>query len=112
METMKKYWILILALTMMIIGLLIHFKQGNLLSSGDYCMNYFAAGDFAVGIFAAGKFSIGIFSVGIFSIGIFSIGIFNIGLLTIGIFAFGWKKKLPSLFKPLIPAEAEDNLPK
>ncbi|HEC42200.1 MAG TPA: hypothetical protein ENI20_05155 [Bacteroides sp.] len=89
---MKKTWILITAIVLMIIGLILNFSVGSQFSAGDFTFNYFAAGDFAFGVFAAGKFACGIFSAGIFSIGIFSIGIFNIGLYTIGFFLLGWKK--------------------
>jgi hypothetical protein len=92
---MKKTWILLTAIALIVVGLILQFTVGNQFSAGDFICNYFAAGDFACGVFAAGKFSMGIFSIGIFSIGIFSISIFNIGLYTIGIFALGWKKRLP-----------------
>ena len=89
---MKKTWILLTAIVLIVVGLILNFTIGNQFSSGDFCLNYFAAGDFACGVFAAGKFSCGIFSIGIFSIGVFSLGIFNIGLYVIGFFLVGWKK--------------------
>jgi hypothetical protein len=89
---MKKTWILLTAIVLVIVGLILNFTVGNQFSSGDFCLNYFAAGDFACGVFAAGKFSCGIFSIGIFSIGVFSLGIFNIGLYVIGFFLIGLKK--------------------
>ncbi len=92
---MKKYWILLTAVALFIIGLILNSIFGHLYSAGTYSCNYFAAGDYSMGVFAAGRFSIGIFSAGIFSIGIFSIGIFNIGLYAIGIFLLAWKKKYP-----------------
>lgn len=98
MKQKKNYWIAALALLLLVVGLVLQFTTGGQLSSGEYCMNYFAAGDYAVGVFAAGKFAVGIFTVGIFSIGIFSIGIFNIGIITVGIFVVGWRKRLPALF--------------
>lgn len=94
---MKKYWILLSAATLLLVGILLHLQFGNMFSADTYCLNYFAAGDFAIGVFAAGKFSIGIFSAGIFSMGIFSIGIFNIGLYSIGIFMYAWRKKYPKI---------------
>jgi len=94
---MKKNWILLTAAILLVAGILLHLKFGNLMSADSYCINYFAAGDFAIGIFAAGKFSIGIFSAGIFSLGIFSIGIFNVALYAVGIFLFAWKKKYPKM---------------
>ncbi|MDY0202057.1 MAG: hypothetical protein WC951_07550 [Bacteroidales bacterium] len=94
---MKKYWILITTVILLLVGILLHLQFGNLFSAGTYCINYFAAGDFAIGVFAAGKFAVGIFSAGIFSFGIFSIGIFNIGLYAIGIFMFAWRKKYPKV---------------
>jgi len=95
---MRKYWILLTAVALMIIGVVLHAIFGNLFSTGAYSFNYFASGDYAMGVFAAGKFSIGIFSIGIFSIGIFSIGIFNVGLYALGLFVFAWRKRLPKLF--------------
>jgi hypothetical protein len=91
----KRVWIILVAFVLLVIGIVLQFTNGNMLSAGDYSMNYFAAGDFACGVFAAGKFSVGIFSVGIFSLGIFSLGIFNIGLYAIGLFVLAWKKRLP-----------------
>ena len=91
----KNYWILITAAVLLLIGLILHFTQQSMFSSGDYVCNYFAAGKFALGVFAAGNFSIGIFSVGIFSIGIFSLSIFNIAIYGIGFFIIAWKKRLP-----------------
>jgi len=90
---MKKYWILLLAVVLIAVGIVLNFTNGDALSAGDFACNYFAAGNFACGIFAAGQFSIGIFSIGLFSIGIFSISIFNMGLYAIGIFIIGWKKR-------------------
>lgn len=94
---MKKYWILLTAATLILVGIIVNATIGNLLSVGNFSFNYFAAGDFAIGVFAAGKFSIGIFSAGIFSVGIFSMGIFNIGLYAIGIFMYAWKKRYPKI---------------
>ncbi len=96
---MKKYWILLTATLLIIVGIVLHVQLGNMFSAGTYSCNYFAAGDFAIGVFAAGKFSIGIFSAGIFSLGIFSIGIFNIGLYAIGFFLLAWKKRYAKLLK-------------
>lgn len=93
---MKKYWILIVAVVLLVVGLILNFSGYEAFSAGNYVIKFFAAGDFAIGVFAAGDFAIGIFSIGIFSIGIFSIGIFNIGLFSIGIFVYAWKKR--SLF--------------
>ncbi len=95
---MKKYWILITAIVLVIIGLLVNIFYSSSLSTGDFALNYFSAGRFSVGVFSVGIFSIGIFSAGIFSIGIFSIGIFNIGLYAIGIFILAYKKRLPKMF--------------
>ncbi len=111
---MKKYWIILTAAALILIGLLLNAIYGKLFSAGTFSCNYFAAGDFALGVFAAGKFSMGIFSIGIFSIGIFSIGIFNIGIYAIGFFLIAWKKKLPNCFvsgKQLKFADGE-NVPK
>lgn len=94
---MKKYWVFITAVVLLLAGVILNLKFGHLFSSGSYCQNYFAAGDFAIGVFAAGKFAVGVFSAGIFSLGIFSIGIFNVGLYAIGIFIFAWKKKHPKI---------------
>jgi hypothetical protein len=94
---MKKYWILLTAATLLVVGILLNVKFGHMFSAGTFCRNYFAAGDFAIGVFAAGKFAVGIFSAGIFSLGIFSIGIFNVGLYAIGIFIFAWKKRHPKI---------------
>lgn len=96
---MKKYWILLTAALLLIVGVVLHVQFGNMFSAGTYCRNYFAAGDYAIGVFAAGKFSIGIFSAGIFSIGIFSIGLFNIGLYAIGFFILAWKKRYAKFLK-------------
>ncbi len=95
---MKKHWILLTAVTLVITGVVLNAIYDNLFSAGNYSFNYFASGQYAMGVFAAGTFSIGIFSIGIFSIGIFSIGIFNIGLYAIGIFLYAWKKQLPKAF--------------
>lgn len=94
---MKKHWILLTAVILLLVGIALDLVFGNLHSAGTYCLNYFAAGDYAIGVFAAGKFAIGIFSAGIFSLGVFSIGIFNIGLYSIGIFMYAWKKKYPKI---------------
>jgi len=91
----KQVWITVSGITLLILGLILHFTKGNMFSSGDYSLNYFAAGDFACGVFAAGKFSVGIFSIGIFSLGIFSLGIFNVAIYAIGLFVFAYRKKLP-----------------
>ncbi|MEE4177367.1 MAG: hypothetical protein V2I46_07650 [Bacteroides sp.] len=94
---MKKYWILILALVLIIAGLFLNLYYGDMMSAGGFARNYFSAGNFSVGIFSAGIFSAGIFSVGIFSIGVFSLGIFNIGLYAVGLFLIGWRKKYMEL---------------
>jgi uncharacterized membrane protein len=96
---MKKLWILLIAVALLIIGALVVTLHGNQICIGNFNFNYFSSGNYAAGVFAAGEFSIGIFSAGIFSFGIFSIGIFNIGLYAIGIFVLAWKKKLPRLFR-------------
>jgi hypothetical protein len=105
---MKKHWILLTAVALIIVGIILNAIFGHLFCTGAYCRNYFAFGDYAMGFFAAGKFSIGIFSAGTFSIGIFSIGIFSIGIFSLGIFnialyAIGFfviarHKRLPKLF--------------
>ncbi len=95
---MKKYWILITTIVLMITGLLFNELYSPAFSAGDFATNYFSAGQFSFGIFSAGIFSVGIFSIGVFSIGIFSIGIFNIGLYAIGIFMLAHKKRFPELF--------------
>lgn len=95
---MKKYWILLAAFVMFVVGVLICILQGNDFHIGSYTLRYFSSGDFALGVFSAGIFSIGVFSIGIFSIGIFSIGIFNIGLFAIGLFLIAWRKRLPLSF--------------
>ena len=95
---MKKHWILLTAVVLLLIGALVVITQGNEISIGNLNFDYFSSGPYAMGIFAAGNFSIGIFSAGIFSVGIFSIGIFNVGLYALGIFVLAWKKKLPSFF--------------
>ncbi|HAM97117.1 MAG TPA: hypothetical protein DCQ26_00750 [Marinilabiliales bacterium] len=92
---MKKYWILTVAVVLVIVGLIVEHFYGNQCHSGEFARGYFAAGDFAIGVFAAGQFSIGIFSAGIFSVGIFSISIFNVGLYAVGFFVWGWKTKKP-----------------
>jgi len=104
---MKKVWIILIAVGLLIIGLVLNYTHTNVLSAGDFTFNYFAAGDFALGVFAAGKFSIGIFSVGIFSIGIFSISIFNIGIYSVGIFVIAYKKRLPKLLKQELTKEED-----
>lgn len=95
---MKKYWILLTAAILFLIGVLTCKLHGNDFHIGSFVIRYFSSGDYALGVFSAGKFSIGIFSIGIFSIGIFSIGIFNIGLYSIGLFVIAWRKRLPQLF--------------
>ena len=94
---MKKHWILITAIILILTGIGINFLTGDVTSAGQFSLDYFAIGNFAAGVFAVGNFSIGIFSMGIFSIGIFSLSIFNIGIYTIGFFVLGWHKKLPNL---------------
>lgn len=94
---MKKYWILITAIILIIIGLFLNSFYGNVYDIFGLHIKYFAAGDYAMGVFAAGRFSIGIFSAGIFSVGVFSIGIFNIGLYAIGFFLLAWKKQYPMI---------------
>ena len=95
---MKKHWILVTAVALVVLGAVVVATHGNQLSIGNFNFKYFSAGQYAMGVFAAGDFSIGIFSAGIFSIGIFSVGIFNIGLYALGFFVLGWRKKLPSFF--------------
>lgn len=90
---MKKYWVLITAVILLVVGFIINTQSGNVIHVGNFSCEYFSAGDYAFGVFAAGEFSVGIFSVGIFSVGIFSLGIFNVGLYAVGIFLFAWKKK-------------------
>ena len=91
---MKKYWILTIAITLIIFGIILNQIFGGMYSAGTYAFNYFAAGDYCVGVFAAGRFAVGIFSAGIFSMGIFSIGIFNIGVYAIGFFLYAYRKGL------------------
>ena len=98
-KKMKKYWILLTAALLILVGVVLEMQIGNMFSASTYCRNYFAAGDYAIGVFAAGKFAIGIFSAGIFSIGIFSIGIFNVGLYATGFFIYGWKKRYAKMLK-------------
>lgn len=93
---MKKRWILILAVVLLVVGAVVCKLNGGEINIAGYQFHYFSSGDYAMGVFAAGTFSIGIFSAGIFSIGIFSIGIFNIGLYALGIFVLAWKKKYPT----------------
>jgi|SRR5208283_361698 len=95
---MKKYWIQLTAVALLMGGIILNSIFGHLFSAGTYSFNYFASGDYAMGVFAAGKFSMGIFSIGIFSVGIFSIGIFNVGLYAIGFFIIAWRKKYPHWF--------------
>ena len=83
---MKRVWIFIVALALALVGIILHFTAGDMLSAGDFAVNYFAAGNFACGVFAAGNFSCGIFSIGIFSVGIFGVGLFNIALYAMGFF--------------------------
>jgi hypothetical protein len=85
---MKKHWILLIAVVLLLIGALVVITQGNEISIGNLNFDYFSSGPYAMGIFSAG----------IFSVGIFSIGIFNVGLYALGIFVLAWKKKLPSFF--------------
>ncbi len=93
LKKMKKYWIVLVAVTLVIVGIVLNVMQGDMASAGDFACNYFAVGNFACGVFAAGNFSMGIFSIGIFSIGIFSLSIFNIGIYTLGFFLIGVKKR-------------------
>ena len=93
---MKKYWIVITAIVLLLIGFGIEFSQAGIMSAGQFAKDYFAAGNFSAGIFSAG----------IFSVGVFSIGIFNIGLFSIGLFVMAWKKKLP--FCTGKPAEVKE----
>ena len=95
---MKKHWIFVIAIALLVIGVVLNAIYGGLFSSGTCSFNYFASGDYAMGFFACGEFSVGIFSAGIFSVGIFSIGIFNVGLYALGLFVLAWKKKYPALF--------------
>jgi len=95
---MKKHWILLTAVALLLVGAVVVATHGNQLSIGNFNFKYFSSGEYAMGVYAAGNFSIGIFSAGIFSVGIFSIGIFNVGLYALGIFALAWKKKLPFFF--------------
>lgn len=83
---MKKYWVFIVAVVLVSVGLALHFLHGNMFSAGTHAFNYFAMGDYSIGIFSMGQFSIGVFSMGLFSMGIFSISIFNICLYGAGIF--------------------------
>ena len=92
---MKKHWILLIAIALLIVGAILCTVSGNVFTIAGHEFHYFAAGNYAMGVFAAGEFSIGIFSAGIFSVGIFSIGIFNVGLYALGFFLFAWKKKYP-----------------
>lgn len=96
---MKKQWILVVAIALLVVGISYVSMYGNQIVIGNIPVNFFSAGDYALGVFAAGTFSVGVFSAGIFSIGIFSIGIFNIGLYALGIFLLAWKKKLPDFCK-------------
>ena len=98
---MKKQWIFLIGVALLIVGVVLNAIYGGLFSSGTYSFNYFASGQYAMGIFASGEFAVGIFSAGIFSFGIFSFGIFNIGLYALGIFMLAWKKKYPDLFKKI-----------
>ena len=95
---MKKQWIFVLAVILLIVGVVLNAIYGGLFSSGTHSLNYFASGQYAMGVFASGEFAVGIFSAGIFSVGIFSIGIFNVGLYALGLFVMAWKKKNLSLF--------------
>ena len=52
---MKKYWYLIVAAVLIIVGFILNYTYHPMFSAGDYACNYFAAGDFAVGVFAAGR---------------------------------------------------------
>jgi hypothetical protein len=98
---MKKHWILLSAITLLVVCLITLATHGNDIQIGSHQIKLFSAGDYSIGIFSAGEFSIGIFSAGIFSVGIFSIGIFNLALYAIGIFAYAWKKRLPNTFSNL-----------
>ena len=71
---MKKYWILILAMFLVLTGVILELTFGGMFSYGDSAFGFFAAGQYSAGVFSIGTFSIGIFSLGIFSIGIFSLG--------------------------------------
>jgi len=93
MKTLKKIWILLLAVVIIALSIIIFHDRDFLFSSGQNALGIFAAGNFAAGIFAAGNFSIGIFSIGIFSIGIFSLSLFNIALYGTGIFVLAWRKR-------------------
>ena len=95
---MKKQWIFLIGVALLIVGVALNAIYGGLFSSGTYSFNYFASGQYAMGIFASGEFAVGIFSAGIFSVGIFSIGIFNVGVYALGFFLLAWKKKYSPLF--------------
>ena len=101
---MKKNWVSLLAVILVVIGFLMPLITGlnpwsagthvfNYFASGDFSLGVFAVGNFAAGIFAAGMFSIGIFSIGIFSVGVFSVGIFSVGLSATGFFVYAKRKK-------------------
>ena len=68
---MKKYWILLTAAILLVIGVLTWVFHGNDFRLGSYTMHFFSSGDYALGVFSAGKFSIGLFSIGLFSTGLF-----------------------------------------
>ncbi len=104
----KKFWIILTAVVLFIIGMFLEFTNGGVCSVGNFSFNYFSTGDYALGVFASGKFAIGIFSVGIFSIGIFSIGIFNVGLYAVGLFVLAWKKRLPKTLMEYLKVNQEE----
>ena len=68
---MKKHWILLTAVALLLIGAVVVATHGNEISIGNFHFDYFSSGPYAIGVFAAGNFSIGIFSAGIFSVGFF-----------------------------------------
>lgn len=95
---MKKKWIILLALTvLLILGFVLQLTKGDMFSSGDYAFNYFASGRFSMGVFSSGMFSAGIFSIGIFSVGIFSVSIFNVALYGLGFFIVARHKRVPKV---------------
>ena len=97
---MKKNWMLLIALVLVLVGVILHFLVGDMFHySQSAALGFFAAGNFSAGIFSAGIFSVGIFSIGIFSIGVFSISIFNIGIYATGIFLLARKKNTLKLEK-------------
>jgi len=64
---MKKYWWVLVAAVLIIVGLVLNYYYGNMLSVGQFASGYFAAGQFATGVFAADTFAVGVFSIGILS---------------------------------------------